>query len=342
MKKLSIITAVISTLIVTAVVFNSKKNIDEKDLISDAFSACEAGSDRSTSILCFKKALEKKVIKYGIGQFIEAVSGMFATSDPVPITATQCHDILHAIGQVGGADSNSKDINKTVVQCSNICTFGCFHGVAEGYLMKGGDIASEISKLCLIEGDDTGQLRSPCYHGLGHGVASIAGYNFIKALTMCDLIPEERYKIDCGSGVIMELYEPGSFGHAQLEWPADIPEFCNTLPYPYSMVCYTTAGLHEYGRSQNPQKAFKTCEAVPQDLNQECNISIGRNFYYVFQGSSPQITKACKNSNEAVFLGCVQGAISASFAIDSRSQKSYEICGQLEDKLKNKCSEFLK
>ncbi|MEK9157850.1 MAG: hypothetical protein AAB638_01540 [Patescibacteria group bacterium] len=340
MKKFYKTTAIIIFLIIVAVVFSFKKDISIKDLISTTLVTCSHESGRNRNILCLKKHLEGSVIKYGIGPFVEVVGNMFVEGDSNLTSATQCHDVLHAIGEVGGA--NSKDVNKTISQCSAVCTYGCFHGVIEGYLMKGADIAQEIPQLCQIEGNDNGNFKSACYHGLGHGVASVVGFDFSNALDKCDLIPEERYKIDCGSGVIMELYEPGSFNHAQLEWPADIPKFCNSLKYPYSKVCHTTAGLHEYGRSQSPQKAFRACESVPKDLSRECNISIGRNFYYVFQGSSSKIIEACKNKNETVFLSCVQGGISSSLAVDSQSQKGYEICGKLDNKFKNKCLEFLK
>jgi hypothetical protein len=208
--------------------------------------------------------------------------------------------------------------------------------------MRGGNISMEIPKLCQIDGDDSGQSKSACYHGLGHGLASAVGFDLSKALTMCDLIPKERYKIDCGSGLIMELYEQGSFGHTQLEWPDDIPKFCSTLPGPYSSVCYTTAGLHEYGRSRDIDKAFKTCKLVPIDLSRECNVSIGSNFYYVFQGSVSKIIKACENNDEAIFLNCIEGAISASFTTYSQSKKGDEMCSQIEDELKIKCQSYLR
>jgi len=317
--------------------FNFKKDINEEELISNALSICHSW-DRTKDILCFKKNFKKNVLKYGIGPFVKAINGMFLGENPVLTSPTRCHDILHAVGQLGGA--SSKNINQTISQCSETCTYGCFHGVIEGYLMKGSDIVKEIPKLCRIEDDDNVKFRAPCYHGLGHGLASIAGFDLMKATTLCDLIPEEKYRTDCGSGIIMELYEQGSFSHAILEWPADISEFCSSLSYPYSKVCHVTAGLHEYGRSRDPQKAFKTCTSVPSDLKLECDLSIGRGFYYVFQGSASKIIKACDNNDREVFLNCIRGAIQVMYSV-SQGTKGLELCNKLEDKYQEKCTEFL-
>jgi hypothetical protein len=319
--------------------FVINRNIDPEKLISSALASCNTTSDRAKSILCFRNILEKSVAKYGLRPFVVAVGDMFTAGNSGLTSPTQCHDILHALGEAGGIHSG--DINNTIGQCTDVCTYGCFHGVIEGYLMTGADIVKEIPQLCQID-DPDGNFKGACYHGLGHSFASIAGFDLSQSFNLCSLISEERFKIDCGSGVMMELYELGSFDHPLAQWPADIPGFCSTFKAPYSQICYTTAGLHEYGRSQNIKKAFQTCSLVPVNFFEECNISIGRNFYYVYQGAVPQIIDACRNQNENVFLSCIQGAISADHAVDPESKKGYDICSQLGNKLKDKCLGYLR
>ena len=340
-SKLILLAAFLGLLAMTALFYSYflKNNSGKNIVVAKALASCREKAARAENILCFKRALENEVARSGMEPFLQAVEEKFLSDTSDFNSPTQCHDVLHAIGQIGGI--YSKNIQETISQCSSTCTFGCFHGVIEGHLMKGLDIVKEIPQICQIDEDGSGKLKSACYHGLGHGLASVAGYELNKSLSFCDLIDEERYKIHCGSGVIMELYEPGSFGHALLEWPVDIPRFCDTLPHPYSMVCHTTAGLHEYGRSQDPQGAFRTCQSVPKEFINECNISIGRNFYYVFNGSAFEIVEACQNNYKDIFLNCIHGAIMASFAVERSSSHGLEICSLLGEKLETKCWEFL-
>ena len=206
--------------------------------------------------------------------------------------------------------------------------------------MGGGDLFKEISSLCRIENNRL--FESACYHGLGHGFASIADYDIKKAFSFCDLLSAEGQRINCGFGVFMELYGMGSFAHAPLEWPENIPEFCQTLTDPYSFICHISAGSQEYSRSQDTAKAFGTCQSVPQETFSRCNIGIGRIVYHLFKDSELKIIEACqnnRNNSEDVFLDCIRGAVDASY--DFNSEKGLEICRSINGELGLKCLEAL-
>ncbi len=249
----------------------------------------------------YQKITRKRYCKNDIGQFIIAVDDLISSGELSP-TAAECHNILHAIGQDGGI--YSQNINETISHCSSLCTYGCFHGVVEGFTMGGGDLFKEISSLCLV--DNNRLFEAACYHGLGHGFAFVAGYDVKKALSFCDLLPVRGQRINCGFGVFMELYGAGSFAHTSLEWPENIPEFCRTLTDPYSFICHISAGSHEYNRSLDVAKSFETCQLVPKETFSKCNIAIGRILYHNIKNSESKIVEACQNNqnnDEDVFFG---------------------------------------
>lgn len=303
---------------------------------------CADKGDRAKSILCFRKSLEDSIASRGFKPFLAALETLFLADDKAQQGGiTECHDLAHAIGELGGV--NARVLNEALADCTEICTYGCYHGVVEGYVAKHGDFLDELPSLCggeLFAGIRQSS-RSACFHGLGHGVASIAGFDIKKSLKLCDVISEEG-RSECGSGVIMELYEPSSFAHPLLEFPKDIPEFCKGLGGVYSEACYNTAGLHEYARSLDIKKAFDTCRAVPLTLRRSCQVAIGQNFYFVFQGQAPSIYGACNVASRMEERRvCLEGALISSLVSDPLARHGFELCNIVEEEFRPYCLQFL-
>ncbi|MCH7828652.1 hypothetical protein IH982_02140 [Patescibacteria group bacterium] len=322
--------------------FSENYQDDISSQIINVQNICKPESDRSRSILCFRKHIEEAVKTYGISPFINAVEQMFTARNTSQAGAiTQCHDLLHAIGQVGGL--HSKNMDSTISSCSSLCTYGCYHGVVEGFLARGANLLDELPKLCAaIPDDDLNRgSRSACFHGLGHGVATIAGYKLKRSLELCDSLQKEEERKDCGTGVFMELYEPSSFEHPLLEFPEDIPDFCSTLWGVYAEVCYVTAGVHEYGRSRDEEKAFTTCGEAPSSLQRPCIVSTGQNFYFVFEGEREDIVRSCKKApSPASYRACLEGALVSSVISDSERHGA-SLCVIIEEGFKPTCFELL-
>lgn len=320
---------------------NKTQGTNAAALLKVAQERCAGESNRTKGILCYKQIVEEEIRKQGIRPFMEALEGIYLASDDAESGGiTRCHDLAHAIGQVGAIAA--EDPNQAVLSCTSLCTSGCYHGVVEGYLAKGENLEVKLPSLCgsAKENLSDGELGA-CYHGLGHGTATISGYDLYEALSLCDKVSEEGRR-DCGQGVIMELYEPSSFDHALLEFPPDIPAFCNTLWGVYAEVCHATAGLHEYARSRDREKAVATCAAVPKELQDGCMSGLGQNIYFYEQGEATRIIDFCRKAGERWTGPCISGAVEAGVMSDPLARHSFALCQKLEGSIKKLCYRTLR
>lgn len=298
---------------------------------------CPSSQYRTDRIFCFIEELPRIISAAGLSTTMNALAQLIHSNKmPESGRITGCHDLAHAIGIAGVKASG--DIGETLASCTSLCTFGCYHGAVEGYVLQGGDFEHAIKNLC----GATAQSDKPaCFHGLGHGAAYVGEYTLSKALALCDKLLDEGARRDCGSGVLMELYEPSAFDHPRLEFPEDIPAFCGTLSGVYGEVCFVTAGLHEYGRSLDGVRAFATCERVPSHLRRACITAIGQNFYFVFHGNAQDIMNACGAIGKPDdYQACLEGALTSSIVSDS-PQNGFALCEISREDIKKKCYEFL-
>lgn len=297
------------------------------EILTRAFDICQKENDRAGIILCFKREIEPAVQSAGMTPVIEAIKESYLEEDRAAQGGiTVCHDMLHAIGQLGAI--HSKDPAKTLGECTSLCTSGCYHGVVEGFVSLGHELSSDFSNLCGNIG--MASDRAACFHGLGHGFASIRGFNLEGALGLCGLITGISGKKDCGAGVIMELFEPASFGNAPLKFPEDIPGFCLGLAPPHDETCDHTAGLHEYARSNDEKRAIAVCQKVPAARRSNCIAALGQNMYFALQGDPEKIISFCGRVPGDLRPPCLAGALEASSMSDPRARHGAAICAQMQ------------
>ncbi|OHA03342.1 MAG: hypothetical protein A3J58_01225 [Candidatus Sungbacteria bacterium RIFCSPHIGHO2_02_FULL_52_23] len=313
----------------------------EKDAIEQLRQAqkdCAGEQERNKQILCYKKQLKTPLEHAGPAPYIRAVESLFGTHADEKNSVTMCHDLLHVVGGLAGASSG--DFASVVSSCTEACTYGCYHGTIEG-ATSAGRTSDDLITACA--GLARGASKSACFHGLGHGAASLTSFRLYDALAICDNVPQD-WRADCGSGVMMEIYEPSTFVHERKEFPDDIPAFCATLRNPYSDTCYTTAGLHAYARSKGVSEAFATCRRVPQEFRNRCIFYIGHNAYFVFNGTVKEIELLCAAGRESASDEsplCLQGAITASVVADSSAVSGFGICASAEMENRQSCADFL-
>lgn len=323
--------------------FNSRHtaSVGASGNLREAQTHCSQESDRTKIILCVKKHIERSVQKWGVDVFMASLKELFSDDQGGGQgNISHCHDIAHAIGQIAGADSD--DLNTTIQGCTDICTFGCYHGVVEGYIASGKNFISQIPDLCVSSNRTRAQPNlSACFHGIGHGAASIAGFNLKKSFSLCDLIQNADDRKNCGAGVIMELYEPSSFNPAPLTFPPDIPKFCALLENPYQEVCYDTAGIHAYARSQDIKDAVLVCMSVPQSLRRDCISALGQNLFFVFNGATATLVLQCAYAQAEYESACIAGALEASITADPVARHAKEICDALEQRKRSACYALL-
>lgn len=314
--------------------------IREKDALGqlrEAQKGCAGETERSKQILCFKKRLENPLKRAGLASYVQAIEAMFGTDAKDQDSITMCHDLLHVVGGIAGASSS--DFALVVSSCTESCTYGCYHGAIEGAIASG-HTQTDLIDACVRL---SRTAKNACFHGLGHGAASLTGFRLRDALTICDKVPQE-WRADCGSGVLMEIYEPSTFVHGRQEFPNDIPAFCATLHEPYSDTCYATAGLHAYGRSQDASEAFATCGRIPRELRDICIFYIGNNAYFVFNGAAEKIDALCAAEDASVsadYQRCREGAIAASSIADPSVKFGFAACASAETQDRQSCVDFL-
>lgn len=312
----------------------STKGEQARAALARAEERCSREGDRTQGILCIRRNLEGAVKKFGVQALMKSLARILSESKN--IDALACHDIAHAIGQVGGMHSNG--LTQTLASCTSLCGSGCQHGVIEAYLAQGKELAEVIPDICRSLPEEKKQAE--CYHGLGHGVATVAGANILEALSLCDLVPQEKGRLECGGGVIMELYAPSSFDHPILSFPPNIAEFCSTLPGVYSESCYLVSGLYEYARSEDIEDAFQECQAVPGVHQFTCMDYLGQTIYEHNGRSVGRTLLACESFGSWE-SACLAGALRAIILADPRVRNGFELCKNSREDLQDECFSLL-
>lgn len=300
--------------------------------LNQAVSFCSA-QDHTKFIYCLKNALKKPIEELGVTKLVSDLEQSYKNDDSANSGGiTRCHDIAHAIGQAGV--SFTKDPKQVLDQCTDLCTSGCYHGAVEQYVLDNSSdtLLANMNNLC---------TSAACFHGLGHGLASIAQFDLKKSLQLCDKLNDDSSKMNCGFGVFMELYEPSSFNPVPLSIPENLPAFCSNLTGVYSNVCYRNIGNYEYVRTKDVKKAFSICEAIPKDYGRDCRLALGQAAYFNGQGKVEFIISICKNVSGDQFKDCIDGSLMSSVSSDPLARHSFEICSRVDDVFKKNCYQFL-
>ncbi len=178
----------------------------------------------------------------------------------------QAHEFGHIIG-----NSAFKKLGMAGVGiCDESFAYSCFHGVAEEGIKKQGRASIiEVEEACA---NHLSKNQQPsCFHGIGHGAATLAALDMSEALSSCDLM-EHANREYCYDGVMME--------HASVTSSKDLENniwaFCNSLDSKYHIACgrYQPARLHSLG--WNTEKIIKSCSDGSTDiLKEHCFRSSG-------------------------------------------------------------------
>lgn len=307
-----------------------------KSSLSSILDQCSEEKVRAKHISCVSTLLATSQSNQSTRELMTELSELAVSQKNFIDNPTFCHDVSHAIGQAGGK-SNQINLGVSLAECTPICTAGCYHGVIEGHVSKVGEISEELMKVCDKSIFPDNSSHEACLHGLGHGIASINGNDLIKSLKMCDFI-ESDYRTHCGAGVLMELFEPGSFEHAKIPIPEDILSMCEPMWGEYKKLCLETSGTHELGRSGSLENAISMCKKIDPIYQEGCATAIGTHLFHDNDWSDAVYSNRCYEfKNKVLTIECIKGIISASNNSDPEKNVSKQLCKEYNFDLGQLC-----
>lgn len=299
---------------------------------------CSKEQGRTKGMVCFRKKLEPMVRHKGVRIVIESLASALQGAGMVPVSSSfTCHDVAHAIGQIGALSSDA--ISVPLGACTDLCGAGCYHGVIEGYLARGIDVIDAIPGICATF--DTGRKQAECFHGLGHGIANFMKLPIGETINRCDAAPTEDYRKECGEGVIMEYFNPTGIVFANADIPEDILRLCRSFQGVYERSCYTVSGLYEYARENNFQKAVAVCLSVPLGIGPTCIEYVGQSVFELNGRSADQAIGICMDSGKELVFSCITGVIRAIILADPRAREGFVLCDKIESSLRPSCYKIL-
>ncbi len=165
-----------------------------------------------------------------------------------------CHVVAHALGTKETAKDPERWIEVSGRCPTDICAYGCFHGVVEGRFasttLPKVEVPALLPKLLSVcrsgvGGTYTRLAQDICVHGVGHLMMFAAGGDIHDALNACDALADEALKTDarnqvrkfCYEGAFMQVYQS-----LTPEEQALVRSYAPTTPEQADSFCSTFAG----------------------------------------------------------------------------------------------------
>lgn len=311
---------------------------DTGQRFSSIISKCDSsGSDRNLFIRCFRHNIRSFIANYGMVSALDTLEKEYPQhSSEGKGDAISCHDIAHIVGEIGAEYQASQGV---MTSCTRVCGYGCFHGAASMLLKTRNDLMSRLPSLCapFSGASFPGQDLTACFHGLGHGLADLAERKPMPAVSLCDHLTTTSSRIECATGVLMELIDTPTLNQPKLALPASIPNFCRTLPDIYADVCLRNAGGYEFRRSHDVKKAFDICGEFDTLLSHDCAVAMGSDFHFIFMGNTQDIIRACQTGNDDQIKPCVKGALFSSLVSDPTGNIGANLCQHTKGHVRSYC-----
>lgn len=177
------------------------------------------------------------------------------------------HEFAHIVGHA----AYEKQGLAGVGICDESFAYGCFHGVAEEAITRQGEGAvTQIEQACTDTLDEA--KRPSCYHGIGHGTATIHKLRLQPALAACDkLQPDNRTY--CYDGVFMEHATALESAGITREEPWKL---CESIDERFYVACarYQPARLEQVGFDFTA--GLQTCARTDKlQLKEHCSRAYG-------------------------------------------------------------------
>lgn len=252
-----------------------------RDESTTMFKTCAhgaAGLDTDgDELLCFRRELRAWVQQFGLDETATHFDAYVQSDQGAWMRGGACHSLGHDLGEAALLHGYSG--TEILNSCSSACEEGCFNGVGHAYAALHQD-GTGIDAFCKPKDFSGSRARTDaCYHGFGHGLGDVFGFDLVKNIKRCNNILDDEGRFQCGHAVFMALSTMPSQAVREAKLPQDMVAFCTALNEIYRSSCFVFAGYLEYGTSGEAAGAFATCKRVPSELRKECSARIGESIF---------------------------------------------------------------
>jgi hypothetical protein len=266
---------------------------------------------------CYEESLLELLETSGVRAAMLTLERLAAHSERV---RSDGHTYAHAIGIY--AFETPANVGEVFELCTPAFQSGCYHGVIQSYftatIAGGPPGAAAVNTLCgdYRQAEESRWLLFHCAHGMGHGLAMVAGHHLPTALGSCDLVEDPWEREACYGGVFMENIVNATVPHHTVGRPEagadhqaaghadhhagthhadhlhdhaaafdDFPPLkaadplypCNALEDRYLLACYQMqTSAILFFNGQDVAGAAMACTEVPYPFRTTCFQSLGR------------------------------------------------------------------
>jgi hypothetical protein len=290
-------------------------------------------------------ALESTLREQGVAGALQQLE-MLSASDP-GVRRLEHHYAI-AIGQL--SYSQTQDAAESFRRCGAVPDTGCYHGVMEAFMAATPRLVpGDIARLC--DGApitaDTPVVRIQCVHGVGHGLAHVAGGRVADALASCDGFGTDQDRAACYSGVFMQVIEetvtrPETDPFASDPTLQDPFAVCSAVAEQYRRACYrqqSTVMLAANG--EDVPAAFATCDHVPAAYAVPCYQGVGAWISIFTRWDPDESSRLCQLASLPFRPWCLDGAVAGMASGHATADRPMALCRSTPPDLRTFCLEAL-
>ncbi len=289
--------------------------------------------------LCYDKEIPK-LMDEGLSME-QAFSVTRALVARVPSYA-YCHVLAHTLGTKETAKDPEHWIEVSGRCPTDICAYGCFHGVVEGRFasttLPKPQVPSLLPSLLAVcrsgaGGSYTRLTQDICTHGVGHLMMFAVGGNIHDALDACDALADEANKTDarnqvrkfCYEGAFMQVYQSLTPEEQVLvrdyapTTPSQADSFCAQFPGERGAACHRESWPLRVNTLTTAHGITTFCDTTDDKwFTQQCYNMVFHTLTSRLEYDAARITALCKEFPYTRMAQCFAHTASTFIYTDTR------------------------
>lgn len=293
-----------------------------------------SGEERESTYECTMPIIRNHMHLIDTNRFNNVLRDRFSDHG----VAIRCHSIMHSFGRVLNEVGTS--VQSALERCSSLCSSGCTMGVMESFLLLNTKEHITPKKLmiksdmvCLSSAHGNIRYINECYHGIGHGLVRLYGYNMQDNAEFCKLLTNNQ-RPSCYAGVVMEVITPVDVTKRIPIDKTNPSQVCTELEdKELREVCmaYIPTLWKNNGFSREEREIF----CANSGLSDSCIRGIGQlevgSYLSTFDGYLIRYANKLKLSESKILYDALRPIF------EDNKKPFSDFCSKLNDKLRNEC-----